>query len=124
MTDRPCQYSRAVPVDYLERETRTVYALGPVESREAVLLFNEQTRLTAGRSGARPPCPRFSEKFLYSCTREPSEIPDFHGIMENPQKRVAFFAIPPYNHLHKHSMFIGFKSVWTTNSNVEGNSDE
>lgn len=46
VTDRPTEYNRIVPVRYFEREVQDVYAFGPVEGREAVLLFNEQTRLT------------------------------------------------------------------------------
>ena len=37
--DHPAAYNRIVPVSCLERETREVYAFGPVEGREAVLLF-------------------------------------------------------------------------------------
>lgn len=44
--DHPDAYNRIVPIRYLERETREVYALGPVKGREAVLLFNEHTKLT------------------------------------------------------------------------------
>ena len=44
--DHPDAYNRIVPVRYLEREAREVYALGPVQGREAVLLFNENTKLT------------------------------------------------------------------------------
>lgn len=43
---RPWEYNRVVPVKYLERTEREPYALGPVEGREAVLLFNERTVLT------------------------------------------------------------------------------
>lgn len=43
----PGEFNRVVPVRYFEREERALYALGPVESREAVLLFNERTKLTA-----------------------------------------------------------------------------
>lgn len=46
VTDQPGAYNHVVPVRYFERETRDVYALGPVETREAVLLFNERTMLT------------------------------------------------------------------------------
>ena len=46
VTDRPAEYNRIVPVGYLEREIQDVYALGPLEGREAILLFNERTRLT------------------------------------------------------------------------------
>lgn len=46
VADHPGEYNRVVPIRYFERETRELYALGPVETREAVLLFNERTRLT------------------------------------------------------------------------------
>ena len=46
VTDHPTEYNRIVPTGYFERENRDLYALGPVEAREAVLLFNEQTMLT------------------------------------------------------------------------------
>lgn len=46
VTDHPMEYNRIVPAWMLERETRDVYAMGPMETREAVLLFNEQTKLT------------------------------------------------------------------------------
>lgn len=46
VTDQPGAYNHVVPVRYFERETSDVYALGPVETREAVLLFNERTKLT------------------------------------------------------------------------------
>ena len=42
----PWEYNRVVPASYLERTEREPYALGPVEGREAVLLFNERTVLT------------------------------------------------------------------------------
>jgi len=35
---------------YLEKDVRDVYAFGPVEGREAILLFNEQTVLTADKT--------------------------------------------------------------------------
>ena len=47
VADHPGAYNRIVPVQYLEQKTQEVYSLGPAESREAVLLFNEQTKLTA-----------------------------------------------------------------------------
>lgn len=50
VTDHPAAYNRIVPTRYFERETRELYALGPVETREAVLLFNEQTKLTAEKT--------------------------------------------------------------------------
>ena len=36
-----------VPADCFNREENAPYALGPVEDREAVLLFNERTKKTA-----------------------------------------------------------------------------
>ena len=46
ITDHPTQYNRIVPTRYFERQTREIYSLGPVSTREAVLLFNEETKLT------------------------------------------------------------------------------
>lgn len=46
ISDHPAEYNRIVPVHYFEREEQVVYAFGPVEGREAVLLFNEQGKLT------------------------------------------------------------------------------
>lgn len=46
VTDHPTAYNRIVPTWYFEREIRDLYAFGPVETREAVLLFNERTKLT------------------------------------------------------------------------------
>ena len=50
VTDCPDVCNRIVPAPYLERQTRDAYAFGPVEEREAVLLFNERTVLTADRT--------------------------------------------------------------------------
>ena len=36
-----------MPRPCFERETHEVYALGEIDTREAILLFNDQTRLTA-----------------------------------------------------------------------------
>lgn len=44
--DHPTEYNRIVPVPYFERETKTLYALGPVKGREAILIFNNHTKLT------------------------------------------------------------------------------
>jgi hypothetical protein len=44
--DQPEQYNRIVPERYFNRETFELYALGPYELREAVLLFNEETKIT------------------------------------------------------------------------------
>lgn len=46
VADHPTSYNRIVPTRYFERDTREHYAMGPVETREAVLLFNEHTVLT------------------------------------------------------------------------------
>lgn len=50
ITDHPTAYNRIVPTRYFERETRELYAFGPIDTREAVLLFNEQTKLTAEKT--------------------------------------------------------------------------
>lgn len=50
VTDHPGAYNRIVPTRYFERETREIYSFGPVEGREAVLLFNEQTKMTAEKT--------------------------------------------------------------------------
>lgn len=47
VTDRPFDHNRVVPPWVLDRETPEIYALGPVEQREAVLIFNTETMLTA-----------------------------------------------------------------------------
>lgn len=44
--DHPCHYNRVIPESYLNREELALYALGPYECREAVLLFNDNTKLT------------------------------------------------------------------------------
>lgn len=48
--DHPDTYNRMVPAGYLEREEQDVYAFGPMEGREAVLLFNEHTKLTVEKT--------------------------------------------------------------------------
>ena len=50
VADHPAEYNRIVPIRYLEKDVRNVYAFGPVEGREAVLLFNEKTVLTADKT--------------------------------------------------------------------------
>ncbi|MDE7244511.1 MAG: peptidase C39 [Oscillospiraceae bacterium] len=45
--EHPMQYNRIVPFSCFNRETPELYALGKPETREAVLLFNERTKLTA-----------------------------------------------------------------------------
>lgn len=44
--DHPAQYNRIVPEHYFNGEDLTIYALGPAEGREAVLLFNEDIKAT------------------------------------------------------------------------------
>lgn len=46
ITDHPSEYNRIMPQSYLNCEEETLYAMGPVEGREAVLLFNEDIKLT------------------------------------------------------------------------------
>lgn len=46
----PYAYNRTVPFSYFNRETQELYALGEAAGREAVLLFNEQTKLTADKT--------------------------------------------------------------------------
>ena len=43
----PHSYNRIAPFDVFNRETQELYAFGAVDSREAVLLFDERTRRTA-----------------------------------------------------------------------------
>ena len=44
--DQPTRYNRIVLTRYFEREDDAVYSLGPIDTREAILVFNERTRLT------------------------------------------------------------------------------
>ncbi|MBQ1335084.1 MAG: peptidase C39 [Clostridia bacterium] len=44
--DHPTRYNRVVPFCYFNRETCDMYSLGDAHSREAVILFNENTKLT------------------------------------------------------------------------------
>lgn len=46
VADHPREYNRIVPARYFDREVLKIYAFGPKEGREAVLLFNEETKLT------------------------------------------------------------------------------
>ncbi len=48
--DHPCAYNRIVPETYFNRQSKEIYALGPYEGREAVLLFNEKTKMTAEKT--------------------------------------------------------------------------
>lgn len=42
--DHPREYNRIVPVKYFNSESTDVYALGPKEEREAVILYNRRTK--------------------------------------------------------------------------------
>ena len=46
----PKAYNRIVPFAYFNREEQGLYALGPAEEREAVLFFNQNTKLTAEKT--------------------------------------------------------------------------
>lgn len=46
VTDQPRRCNRLVPARYFNREALEFYAFGPLETREAVLLFNEKSKLT------------------------------------------------------------------------------
>ena len=48
--EHPEQYNRIIPADLLIRESVHPYAFGPIETREAVLLFNNRTVLTAEKT--------------------------------------------------------------------------
>ena len=43
--DHPYAYNRIVPDRFFNREELALYALGPVGTREAILLFNDKTKL-------------------------------------------------------------------------------
>ena len=46
MADQPRRCNRLVPARYFNRKELEFYAFGPLETREAVLLFNEKSKLT------------------------------------------------------------------------------
>ena len=48
--NHPFSYNRIVPQSFFNREELALYALGPADTREAVLLFNETTKLTAEKT--------------------------------------------------------------------------
>ena len=48
--EHPFTYNRIVPMSYFNQETHELYAMGEPKLREAVLLFNEQTKLTAEKT--------------------------------------------------------------------------
>ena len=49
--DHPDAYNRRIPLRLLNSESTLDYALGPVEKREAVLIFNTKTTPAAGDAG-------------------------------------------------------------------------
>jgi hypothetical protein len=48
--EHPLSYNRVVPFSYFNKESQELYALGDIEGREAVLMFNEHTKLTADKT--------------------------------------------------------------------------
>lgn len=48
--DHPFEYNRIVPVELFNTTELKLYAFGPVEEREAVLLGNKNTLLTAEKT--------------------------------------------------------------------------
>lgn len=48
--EHPFSHNRIVPISYFNQESHELYALGETGSREAVLLFNERTKLTAEKT--------------------------------------------------------------------------
>lgn len=50
VSDAPCSHNRRVGASLLNSEGRNPYALGPLDTREAVILFNETTKKTPART--------------------------------------------------------------------------
>ncbi len=48
--DHPFSHNRIVPTQYFNSEGTGIYALGPTDSREAILIFNDTTKLTAEKT--------------------------------------------------------------------------
>lgn len=48
--DHPMEYNRIVPMAMFNTTEFKLYALGPIEEREAVLLGNQDTLLTAEKT--------------------------------------------------------------------------
>lgn len=46
----PCEKNRKVPLTILNSQDKGFYSMGPIEAREAVLLFNRTTRRTAEKT--------------------------------------------------------------------------
>ena len=50
VNDAPFTHNRIVPLHYFESETDSLYAFGPEADREAMLLFNNNTKLTEDKT--------------------------------------------------------------------------
>ena len=50
VTDHVTSCNRLVPEHYFNKEAEEIYALGPIDGREAVLVFNDRTRLEAEKT--------------------------------------------------------------------------
>lgn len=48
--DQPFWYNRVVPKKYFNKESLDLYAFGPEQEREALLIFNEKTELTSEKT--------------------------------------------------------------------------
>lgn len=48
--EHPFEYNRIIPTEYFNREVTELYSLGPNDMREAVILFNENTKLTEDKT--------------------------------------------------------------------------
>ena len=46
VNDHPFSHNRIVPTGYFNSEGTGTYALGPSDNREAILIFNDTTKLT------------------------------------------------------------------------------
>ena len=50
VSDHPFSHNRIVPTGYFNSEGTGIYALGPADNREAILIFNDTTKLTAEKT--------------------------------------------------------------------------
>lgn len=50
VNDHPFSHNRIVPAGYFNSEGTGTYALGPADNREAILIFNDTTKLTEERT--------------------------------------------------------------------------
>lgn len=48
--EHPFKYNRIVPASYFNKEELELYSLGPADTREAVIIFNDKTKLTADKT--------------------------------------------------------------------------